>query len=104
MQDLGTKEAFSLLLISCATVAKATEMSEVIPRPHCSDCSCSGVHSTGTKLLFAEVLGKVEAKSSKMQLVEDSRKKVHSITFASLLLVFTLADMLFMQYERPIHV
>ena len=75
MQDLGRKEVVSLLLTSCVTVAKVSEMPEVVGSPHCSGGSTSGVHSTGTNLLCAALMRKEEANSSRMQLLEDVWRK-----------------------------
>ena len=76
MQDLGREEAVSLDLMSCATVAKASEVSEVITSSHFPDGITSEIHSTGARLLCAGLLRKEEASSSRMQLLENGRKNI----------------------------
>ena len=75
MQELGREEAVSFLLTSCVTVAKASEISEVIASPHSLYEDTSGLHSTWTNLLCAVLLRKKEANSTRMQLLVDIRRK-----------------------------
>ena len=61
MQDLGREEDVSSLLTSCATFVRASEMSEVVTSPHCSEGNISAAHSTETKLLCPMLLRKEKA-------------------------------------------
>ena len=81
MQDLGREAAMSLLLNSCSTVVRASEILEFVGNPHCSNGNTSELHSTGKNFVFAELVSAEEANSSSMLLKTEREKAINTIPF-----------------------